>query len=173
VGVPEKIKTGLAHAGWGAPHCTGYIGAITRGDTVELECEECGILSWTISAAEFEQTLTRMKSTRLPTLPHSEFGDLDCCGCLAGHLRGDIAEIIFNECGALIRTVPTTALERVLAEMELTLNFCSEECPHCRSVNLISGFSQMLAYTYKNCGELVRLSDDPSVERLFGPADEE
>jgi uncharacterized protein (DUF983 family) len=52
--------------------------------------------------------------------------------------------------------------------MELTLDFCSEECPHCGKVNLITGFSVTMAYTCRGCGELVRLSDDPDVDRFFG-----
>jgi hypothetical protein len=170
--MPGTIKTGLAHAVWGAPHCNGYINAIVRGETVELSCEECGTLSWTIPATELEQTITRMKNTRLTTLPHSEFGDPECCGCLDAFIHGDVSEIICKECDSLIRTVPTADLEMTLSEMELTLDFCSEKCPHCYSVNLISGFSQMSAYTFKNCGELVR-SNDSDIDRFFGPAEDE
>ena len=40
------------------------------------------------------------------TLPHSDFGDPDCCGCLNGVIRGDQADIVCNECGTVLRTVP-------------------------------------------------------------------
>jgi len=40
------------------------------------------------------------------TLPHSDFGDPDCCGCLSGVIRGDQADIVCNECGTVLRTVP-------------------------------------------------------------------
>ena len=40
------------------------------------------------------------------TLPHSDFGDPECCGCLNGVIRGDQADIICNECGTVLRTVP-------------------------------------------------------------------
>jgi hypothetical protein len=40
------------------------------------------------------------------TLPHSDFGDPECCGCLNGVIRGDQADIVCNECGAALRTVP-------------------------------------------------------------------
>jgi hypothetical protein len=33
------------------------------------------------------------------TIPHSEFGDPNCCGCLNGFIIGDMAEIVCNECG--------------------------------------------------------------------------
>ena len=54
--------------------------------------------------------------------------------------------------------------------MELTLDHCSETCPHCGKVNVIRGFSQLMAYTCQDCGELVRLSDDPDIERFFRQA---
>lgn len=44
--VPRKIKTGLAHSAWGAPHCPDNIEAVMRGETLELCWDECGILSW-------------------------------------------------------------------------------------------------------------------------------
>jgi hypothetical protein len=89
------------------------------------------------------------------TLPHSSFGDEDCCGCLTGIVRGEVVEIACNECGAVIRTVPVTELQNALDEMELTLDVCSEMCPYCRSVNVLPGFSRMLAFTCRNCGKAV------------------
>jgi hypothetical protein len=73
-------------------------------------------------------------------MPHSCFGDDDRCGCLEGFIRGDEADIVCNECGGLMLTVPTVDLERTLTEMELTLDICSELCPHCGKANGISGF---------------------------------
>ncbi len=58
------------------------------------------------------------------------------------------------------------------AEMELTLDVCSEMCPSCRSVNLFPGFSAMMAYTCQHCGEVVRISGDADGARFFGPADD-
>ena len=110
-----------------------------------------------------------MENTRLTTMPHSSFGDEDCCGRLEAFMRGDKADIICGECGALIRTVPAADLERTLTEMELTLDFVTEICPHCSKANVMSGFSAIMAYTCRECGEVVRLSDDPNVERFFGP----
>jgi hypothetical protein len=57
-----------------------------------------------------------------PTLPHSSFGDPDCCGCLNGIIRGEQADIVCNECGQTIRTVPAADLQRVLDQMELSLD---------------------------------------------------
>lgn len=63
------------------------------------------------------------------TLPHSDFGDPDCCGCLCGIVRGDQADIKCNECDVVVRTVPAADLQKTIDEMELTLDMCSEMCP--------------------------------------------
>jgi hypothetical protein len=86
------------------------------------------------------------------TLPHESFGGDNCCGCLNGIIRGDVAEIICNECSVTVRTVPAADLQRTLTEMELTLNFAMAKCSHCGAVNLFPGFSEMLAFTCKECG---------------------
>jgi hypothetical protein len=101
-------------------------------------------------------------------VPHSSFGADHCCGCLEGFIRGDQVGIVCGEWGALRRTVPTDDLEQTLTELELTLDIVSEICPHCGKANVMSGFSVIMAYTCRECGEVVRLSDDPDVERLFG-----
>ena len=93
------------------------------------------------------------------TLPHSDFGDPDCCGCLNGIVRGEQAAIVCNECGALIRTVPTADLQQTLTDMELTLDLASAICPHCGAVNLFPGFSRIVAFSCRECGEGVELSE--------------
>jgi hypothetical protein len=103
------------------------------------------------------------------TLPHSCFGDPDCCGCLNGAIRGDQALIVCNECNFIVRAVPAAELRKTLAEMELTLEMCTEMCPHCRSVNVLPGFSKVTAFTCKHCGEAVGLSDDPNIDFLGKP----
>ena len=95
-----------------------------------------------------------------PILPHSDFGDADCCGTLWGLRRDDqpgIADIICNECGVTVKTVPSAELQRTLDTMELSLDSCTVECPHCGTVNLFAGFSSMLAFTCRECGEGVNL----------------
>lgn len=103
------------------------------------------------------------------TLPHADFGDPDCCGCLNAVVRGDQADIVCNECGAVIRTVPAAALQQTLTEMELTLDICTEMCPHCGKVSVISGYSRIDVYTCPECGEPVRLSD---IDGACGPDSE-
>ena len=89
------------------------------------------------------------------TLPHSDFGDPECCGCLNGVIRGDQADIVCNECGTVLRTVPATNVGQTLTELEITLEVASEMCPHCGSVNLFPGFSRMLAFICRQCGKAV------------------
>src|SRR5262245_38426481 len=68
------------------------------------------------------------------TLPHLDFGDPECCGCLVGAVAGDPAGIVCNECSAVVRTVPAADLQQTLTEMELTLDVCTGMCPYCKSV---------------------------------------
>jgi hypothetical protein len=86
------------------------------------------------------------------TIPHADFGKPDCCGCLVGIIRGEEAEIVCNECAAVIRTVPAAELQQTLTEMELTLDCSSALCPHCGAANLFPGFSRMIAFTCRECG---------------------
>ena len=59
-------------------------------------------------------------------LPHSDFGDPECCGLLLPFERGDFVDIICNECGAIVRTVEVNDLNRTLDEMQLKLDAASE-----------------------------------------------
>jgi hypothetical protein len=79
-------------------------------------------------------------------LPHSDFGDPDCCGCLNGVIRGDQADIVCNECGTVLRTVPAANVGQTLTELEITLEVASEMCSHRGSMNLFPGFSKMIAF---------------------------
>jgi ribosomal protein S27E len=74
-------------------------------------------------------------------LPHSDFGDAKCCGCLNGVIQGDQALIVCNECGTIVKTVPASELQRTFDQMEPAL--ASAICPHCRPVHLNRGFSEM------------------------------
>jgi len=69
--------------------------------------------------------------------------------------RDDFADIICNDCGAIVQTVEAVDLRRTLDEMQLKLEVASERCPDCRSVNLLPGFSEMLAFTCRSCGRAV------------------
>lgn len=86
-------------------------------------------------------------------IPHSAFGDPDCCGCLDGIVRGDHAEIVCNECGSIVRTVPKDQLRKTLSEMELKLDVATAECPNCGVVNLFPGLSEVYAFICRGCGQ--------------------
>jgi hypothetical protein len=92
-------------------------------------------------------------------LPHSDFGDPECCGLFFPRERGDVADLRCNECGFVLKTVPLADLRRTQDELQLSLEVASEQCPHCGAVDLFPGFSRMLAYTCRHCGEPVKVSD--------------
>ena len=92
---------------------------------------------------------------RGPIIPHADFGDHKCCGCLLRLVREDEAEIRCNECGALICTVPTLDLQRTLTDMELRGDVASAICPHCGAIHLSPGFSQLIAFVCDECGNAV------------------
>src|SRR5215469_16494815 len=87
------------------------------------------------------------------TIPHADFGDPECCGCLTGELQGDVAVISCNECRAVVRTVPTTELQRTLDEMESKLDLAIAICRHCGAVNLQPGFDWLIAFVCDWCGK--------------------
>jgi hypothetical protein len=102
-------------------------------------------------------------------VPHQDFGDPERCGFLFGLVRDGEGYIGCNVCTAVVRKMPADQLRQVLNEMESGLELASEQCPHSGKVNLFPGFSTLLAYTCRECGEMVRLSDDPEMDRIFGP----
>jgi len=104
----------------------------------------------------------------VPIIPHSDFGDPDCCGCLFGVTKGDLGEIVCNECLVVVRTVPASDLQRTLDEMELAGDVASAVCPHCGATHLAPGFSMLMAFVFDNCGKAVKLSDAPGIEQIFG-----
>ena len=89
----------------------------------------------------------------------SSFRAADCCGCLNGILEGDQARTECNECYAVVRTVPSAALDQTLHEMELSLDLSSALCPHCGAVNMFPGFSKVFVFVCKECERGVELSD--------------
>lgn len=92
-------------------------------------------------------------------LPHSEFGDTECCGLFFGVERDGVADITCNECGVVLKTVPSTDLRATFDEMEVSLGVASEMCPHCGKVNLFPGFDRMFAFICRECGESVVLAE--------------
>jgi hypothetical protein len=91
-------------------------------------------------------------------VPHSDHGDSECCGLILPVLRGDIADFVCNECGVVIRSVSVRDADRVLSEMSLDQGFATEMCPHCRQVNILPGFTDMIVFTCRYCGRAVDVS---------------
>jgi hypothetical protein len=72
-------------------------------------------------------------------------------------------EFICTVCHAIL------TFQRPTGEVRPAPDVATEMCPHCGDVNLFPGFTEMQAYTCRKCGKFVRLSDDPNLERFFGP----
>ena len=65
--------------------------------------------------ADRSSHLTGDVNNRIPILAHSDHGETpDCCGCLMADVKGDETEIACNECGIVIRILPTTDVERFM-----------------------------------------------------------
>jgi hypothetical protein len=89
---------------------------------------------------------------RLPIIVHESFG-IDCCGCLIVHVTGDRADIVCNECGAVIRTVQVGEVQAVMSEMAQTDVISSARCTHCGALNTFPGMSSVEAFICSECGE--------------------
>jgi hypothetical protein len=89
---------------------------------------------------------------RVPIIPHESLG-ADCCGCLFVRVHGNQANIICNECSAVIRTLPATAVEAVILEMAQTEVICSAVCTHCGAVNTFPAMSSIEAFICSKCAQ--------------------
>jgi hypothetical protein len=89
-----------------------------------------------------------------PIVAHEVATGEDCCGCLIIQVRRDQADIICNECGAVIRTLPAERARAVMLEMASGA-ICSARCNHCDALNTFPGFSDIEACICAECGESV------------------
>jgi hypothetical protein len=103
----------------------------------------------------------------LPIVPHQFVGDdVDCCGCLYPEIPG--ADLTCNECGTVVKTVPVDQVDDTLMELSLRQQSCIATCPHCGKEHVFPGFSSMFVFTCRECGQVVKISDGPDVDRIFG-----
>lgn len=94
------------------------------------------------------------------TIPHSEFDDPDCWGCLNVVGRaGMFVEFVCNECGAVIACAREENMEAAIHALELNSPVATAVCPHCDSTNVVVGISTLLAYVCENCGESVTVEN--------------
>jgi hypothetical protein len=70
----------------------------------------------------------------ITTLPHMDFGDAECCGCLNGIIADGLGKVVCNECGEVLRCVPPAELEATLVEMENGLDVVVDACEYCGTV---------------------------------------
>ncbi len=91
-------------------------------------------------------------------LRHSAFGDSECSGSLRTSTQGDEAQLVCNECGAIVRTMPAADLNETLRDLELSMDVAGEICPNCTSVNLFLGSTQVSSFTCRSCGQEVYIA---------------
>ena len=89
-------------------------------------------------------------------VPHADHGDPDCCGLIFPDVRADEADLVCNECGFVLQTVPLADVDRAMLEMSAG-EMCSAACSHCGMLNVFLGFSAMLAFTCRHCGAGVQV----------------
>jgi hypothetical protein len=76
----------------------------------------------------------------------------DCDGCLIVQERGNMADLVCNVCGAVVRTVPKDRAAEALVGLA-SAETCSATCSHCGALNTFPGFSAIEAFICSECGE--------------------
>ena len=90
-------------------------------------------------------------------VPHSEYGDTECCGIIMAFRNGEHVyrnrnpgtadvDLMCNECGAVLSTVPVADAQPTLLRLAMAEGVCSETCPHCGELNVFPGWSAMIAF---------------------------
>jgi hypothetical protein len=90
---------------------------------------------------------------KLPIISHEDVADVRCCGCLIVRERDGQAEVLCNECAAVIRTVPLEDVDAVMTELAGTDVFCSAVCQHCGAVNTFPGMTAIEAFICRECNQ--------------------
>jgi hypothetical protein len=85
-------------------------------------------------------------------VPHESLG-ADCCGCIVAVNRGDEADLVCNECNALIRTVPAAQAELTLFAARIFRGDLQRKVSALHSAECIFRSSAMNAFTCRECGE--------------------
>jgi hypothetical protein len=87
-------------------------------------------------------------------LPHSEFGNPQCPGLFFPSARGNVVDLMCNDCGFVLCTVPPADVERMQDELQAAVGGGNKaQCPRCGIVNRLPPFTEILAFTCRNCGE--------------------
>ena len=97
-------------------------------------------------------------------IPHEWLGAVDCCGCIIPVIRGDEADLVCNECGGVVRTVPNNKLQQTLERLAASEDMTSAICSHCGALNVFPGFSAIEAFICSECGEGVAVKHPISVK---------
>ena len=99
-----------------------------------------------IVRAHFTEIPTDSEFDHLPIIPHEHVAKVECCGCLMVRLRDGKADILCNECGDVIRTVPVGEVESTMLDLSTTDVICSAHCTHCGTLNTFPHSSSIEAF---------------------------
>jgi hypothetical protein len=84
--------------------------------------------------------------------------DKVCCGLIMPAQTSVGVELLCNECGFVVATVPTiTEAESTLTRMAMNDAVCSVVCTACGETNVFTGFDSMLMFTCRYCGPAVEV----------------
>ena len=79
-------------------------------------------------------------------------------GCIVPDIRGDVADLVCNECGLLFDQDVSLALVNVrLAPLATVTEAASATCPHWGASNVFPRFSEIRAFVRQECGEGVKI----------------
>ena len=84
-------------------------------------------------------------------MPHSDYGDSECCGCLFPAEHDGKVDLTCNECGVVLCSIPVHEVEMRMLQMAIALGFCSEIRPYCKEVSTLLGYDCVLAYVCRHC----------------------
>jgi hypothetical protein len=83
--------------------------------------------------------------------------DKGCCGLIMPAQGSDGVELLCNECGFVMATVPTiTEAESTLMRIAMNDAVCSL-CTVCGETNVFTGFDEMLMFTCRHCGSALEV----------------
>ena len=79
---------------------------------------------------------------------HSDYGDPECCGIIMPSRNGEYVDLkrnpgtadvdlMCNECGTVISSVPVAEAEATLLTMSMEHGVCSHSCPACGELSRV------------------------------------
>ena len=140
-------------SGWALPDINGQAAWILTAKDVDPD--RCFLLVRRgIVPGRFGSRTPEFEGARLGLRPRA--GDGVSVGLIVKDLKNGSANLVCNECGSIIGTVPTEEAPQILLRMAISEGMCTAICDHCGALNTFPGFTSIEAYICRECGEVVR-----------------